>query len=184
MTDYPDTPDEISAAIARIEAEVAELQLATFDADDARRLGMILVRLAEERSLPVVIDVSRGELVVFRVAMPGAVPDNARWIARKTATVLRYGVPSLLVGLRPRVHGKRIEDAPWFDETELAAHGGAFPVHVQSVGLVATVAVSGLPQMDDHALVVEALRELVAQTRRSGHLRHTEGHDRTTITPR
>jgi uncharacterized protein (UPF0303 family) len=40
---------------------------------------------------------------------------------------------------------------------QYAAHGGAFPVHVEGVGVVGAVTVSGLPQADDHALVTEAI---------------------------
>ena len=175
MTEYPKDTEEIAAAISQIEAEMAELHLASFTADDARRLGLTLVRLAEERELPVAIDISRGDHVLFHVAMPGAKRSNADWIRRKTATVLHYGEPSLLVGLRPRLNGRRIEDDPWFDESRFAAHGGSFPVLVRSVGMVGTVTVSGLPQMDDHALVVEALRLMIAQTRAHGRLGHVDG---------
>ena len=38
-----------------------------------------------------------------------------------------------------------------------SSHGGSFPLHVAGVGCVGAVTVSGLPQRDDHALVVEAL---------------------------
>nr|BFE72411.1 hypothetical protein GCM10020092_057120 [Actinoplanes digitatis] len=43
------------------------------------------------------------------------------------------------------------------DPADFAAHGGAFPVRVPNVGVVGVVTVSGLPQADDHALVVEAI---------------------------
>src|SRR5579883_2636195 len=48
------------------------------------------------------------------------------------------------------------------DPDLFAAHGGAFPVLVAGVGLVGTVAVSGLPQLEDHLLVVEALQAFLA----------------------
>jgi uncharacterized protein (UPF0303 family) len=38
-----------------------------------------------------------------------------------------------------------------------AAHGGAFPIRIREVGVVGCVAVSGLPQADDHAFVVEMI---------------------------
>lgn len=174
MTEYPQGNAEIAAAISRIEAELAELQLASFTADDARRLGMILVELAEERRLPVAIEIARGEHLLFHVAMPGATPDNTDWIRRKSAAVRRYTVPSLLVGLRPRLGGRRIEDDPWFDERRMAAAGGSFPIQVRGVGMVGTVTVSGLPQMDDHLLVVEALRRCLAETRAHGRVGHAD----------
>jgi uncharacterized protein (UPF0303 family) len=43
------------------------------------------------------------------------------------------------------------------DPADYAAHGGAFPVRIRNVGVVAVVTVSGLPQAEDHALVVTAL---------------------------
>ncbi len=41
--------------------------------------------------------------------------------------------------------------------TEFAAHGGSFPIAIVGSGVIGSVAVSGLPQREDHELVVEAL---------------------------
>ena len=38
---------------------------------------------------------------------------------------------------------------------DYAAHGGCFPVHIEGVGIVGTITVSGIPQRDDHGFVVE-----------------------------
>jgi uncharacterized protein (UPF0303 family) len=43
---------------------------------------------------------------------------------------------------------------------DYAMDGGAFPLFVEGVGCVGTVAVSGLPQREDHALVVDVLGEM------------------------
>ena len=42
------------------------------------------------------------------------------------------------------------------------AAGGAFPIRVRGVGLVGTVTVSGLPQLEDHRLVVTTLERFLA----------------------
>ena len=151
----------LEAFIARIEAEIRELQFPGFSLDDSLNLGLLLVELGKERGLPIAIDITKGEQVLFHVALPGATPDNGHWIRAKQRTAARYEVPSLLVGLRGRLRGGRIEDQGWFDETRYAAHGGSFPVYVTGVGAVATVTVSGLPQVQDHDLVVEALRNIL-----------------------
>lgn len=162
MTDPQATRHEIADAVASIEAEMDELQLEHFTNDDAHRLGLLLLGWAKERDLPIAIDVTRGTQTVFHVAMERTSADNDDWLRRKTRAVQRFGIPSLLIGLRPRLNGKRIEDEPWFDERRYSAHGGAFPVLVRGVGMVATVAVSGLSQEEDHALAVDGLRALAA----------------------
>lgn len=43
---------------------------------------------------------------------------------------------------------------------DFAVAGGGFPILVEGVGCVGAVIVSGLPQRDDHALVVEILAEM------------------------
>ncbi|MDZ7904976.1 MAG: heme-binding protein [Cypionkella sp.] len=47
-------------------------------------------------------------------------------------------------------------------EADYADAGGAVPVQVAGVGVVAVVTVSGLPQLDDHALVISAMRDYLA----------------------
>lgn len=158
----PDTSDEqppssLEALIERVEEEVRTLQLASFNQEDALALGLLIVELATERELPVAVDIRRSSHVLFHVSLPGATPDNDVWVEKKARTAERFAVPSLLVGLRGRRGGGRIEHNVWFDESSYAAHGGAFPVYVRGTGQVATVTVSGLPQKEDHDLVVEAL---------------------------
>ncbi|WP_086460551.1 heme-degrading domain-containing protein [Agreia sp. VKM Ac-1783] len=157
----PATPEEFAALAARIEDEITQLQVDAFGPADALRLGLILVRRGTEGALPIAIDIRRGEHILFHAALEGAQADNDVWIARKARSVERYGIPSLLLGTRPKIAGKRIENEGWFDQMSYAAHGGGFPVSVKGVGMVAVVTVSGLPQIDDHDLVVAALREFV-----------------------
>ena len=46
--------------------------------------------------------------------------------------------------------------------SQFAAHGGAFPILLRGTGCIGTVAVSGLPQLEDHRLVVETLKAFLA----------------------
>ena len=150
--------DDLDALIAEIEQQEAELVFTSFTNDDAWELGCRVVDLAVDRSLPVTIDISRGQQQLFHSAMPGTVAHNDSWIRRKNATVREFGVSSFLAGLRAEALGHHFDDAPWIDPMRFAGHGGAFPITVTGVGLVGTLTVSGLPQADDHALAVGAIR--------------------------
>lgn len=158
----PDFPGEQSESalrslISRIEDEARTLRFNRFDQAHALALGMLLVDFGTSRKLPIAIDLRRSRHVLFHASLTGATPDNDAWIERKSRTAERYCEPSLLVGLRGRAGGGRLEDNGWFDQRLFASHGGAFPIHVNGVGVVATVTVSGLLQQADHDLVVEAL---------------------------
>ena len=74
--------------------------------------------------------------------------------------VRRFGHSSLYVGRLCRDGGTTIEEKYGVPTADYAAHGGAFPLLVRDVGPVGVVAVSGLPQLEDHALVVWGLRSL------------------------
>lgn len=154
MSDYPPS-DELLAQEER-------LVFPAFTHDDAWTLGSALVELARERALPVAIDIRRGDQQLFHHARPGTSPDNASWIERKTNVVRRFGHSSLLVGQRHRERGTTFEDATGLPRDTYAAHGGAFPITVAGAGIVGTVTVSGLPQVEDHQLVVEAVERFLA----------------------
>jgi uncharacterized protein (UPF0303 family) len=133
-----------------------------FDNDTAIDLGMLLVSMARERSLPITIDVSRAGQQIFHVALPGTVADNDHWVARKIAVVMRFGHSSFYMGRSTAARGVSFEARYLVDPRQFAPHGGCFPIVVEGTGLVGTVTVSGLPQEDDHALVVEALTRFLA----------------------
>lgn len=149
--------DDIIGNISQVEQQEHDLVFSTFSNDDAWRLGCLLVELAQERDLPVTVDIRRGTQQLFHAARPGTTPDNDSWIQRKVRVVERFGASSFLVGLRAKAAGTTFTAQHDLPLQEFAAHGGAFPVRVHDVGIVGVVTVSGLPQADDHALVVEAL---------------------------
>ena len=143
-------------------AQEERLVFGAFTHDDAWALGSLLVQLARERDLPVAIDIRRGDQQLFHHARPGTSPDNASWIERKTNVVRRFGHSSLLIGQRHRDRGTTFEDAGGLPRDTYAAHGGSFPITVTGAGIIGTVTVSGLPQVQDHNLVVEAVQRFLA----------------------
>ena len=146
--------------IASIEAEQARLILPRFSEDTAWELGQIMVGLA--KGLPVVINIRNANRTFFHAALPGSQPGNDNWARRKSNTALMTGIPSMLVGLR-NAERKRTLAVDGLAEADYADHGGAVPIRVTGVGMVAVATVSGLPQAEDHALVIRALEALSAK---------------------
>ncbi|WP_374372558.1 heme-degrading domain-containing protein [Tabrizicola sp.] len=147
--------------IAELETEFARLDLDRFDEDAALRLGQILVELASTGKMPVVINIRTADRTLFHAALPGSAPLNDLWARRKSNLALMFQLPSLLVGQQHKAkdetlarHGLRAED--------YADNGGAVPIKVRGAGVVAVATVSGLPQVEDHKLVVRAIRTLMA----------------------
>ncbi|HEX2073660.1 MAG TPA: heme-degrading domain-containing protein [Geodermatophilus sp.] len=144
-------------SLAELAAEEERLQLSSFTNDDAWELGSALVAAARRAQAPVAVDITRNHHRLFHAALPGATPDNAAWIERKSRVVDRFGHSSLYVRQASVERGTTFEEEFGLDPALYAAHGGAFPVIVRSVGPVGVVAVSGLPQLADHRMVVAAL---------------------------
>jgi uncharacterized protein (UPF0303 family) len=144
--------------LAQLAAEEEELQFSGFSNDDAWELGSALVTAGREQGLPIAVDISRNRHQLFHASLPGTTPDNDSWIQRKTRVVDRFGHSSLYVRQASIERGTTFEAEFGLDQERYAAHGGAFPIIVRSVGPVGAVVVSGLPQVADHRMVVAALR--------------------------
>jgi uncharacterized protein (UPF0303 family) len=149
----PLTPQDVLAQEHR-------LTLASFDNDDAIDLGLVALSLGRRRALPIVVEVRGVEQVLFRAALPGSSVANDAWIARKARLVERLGHASVYYRLLHEAAGQTFTELTGLPEQEYAAHGGGFPISVVATGRVGVIVVSGLPHLDDHALVVECLETL------------------------
>ncbi len=153
-TPFP-TPDEILAQESR-------LTLPACSVEDALTIGRWLLARGEERGLSIAIEVWHGERLVFRAARPGTNAHNDLYLAGKRRVVEHFGHASLYERLRHEVSGTTFEQATSLAFPDYAPHGGGFPLLVRGTGRVGVALVSGLPQQDDHALVVEALEAFLA----------------------
>jgi uncharacterized protein (UPF0303 family) len=142
-------------------AEEERLVFAHFDYQTAWDLGSAMRAHALEAALPVAISIRRNGQRLFHTALPGSAPDNDAWLERKSAVVDRYGHSSYFIGCQSRARGGNFDVDSRLDNNLFAAHGGAFPMLIRSTGCVGTIAVSGLPQVDDHRFVVAELERFI-----------------------
>jgi uncharacterized protein (UPF0303 family) len=143
--------------------EERELQFMKFNEDTAWKIGSRLVERSISNDLPVTIDITRGGHQLFHASLRGTSPDNDEWIKRKVRLVYRFGHSSFYMGQLLKSKGKRLEEAYLLSESEFAPHGGSFPVIVKDTGVIGTITASGLPQEDDHKLVVQAIRDYLVR---------------------
>ena len=146
-----------------LEQQEQELQFSEFTSESAFDIGMRIINKARERKLAITTDITRNGHQLFHFAFDGTGPDNDQWIIRKNRVVNRFNKSSYRMGIELRDSGSTMEEALLISSMEYAAHGGAFPIIIKHVGVVGTITVSGLAQQDDHALVVEVLKEYLGQ---------------------
>ncbi len=154
-------PPALIADVAELEAQFSQLQFSEFSHEDSLALGMELAARAEEQELPMAISVYMGEQRMFHYACVGTTAENDLWLERKRKSVYRFREPSFLVGQRYAAEGKN-----FYLETGLSddyvAHGGGFPIVVNGE-FVGAVMVSGIPHEQDHAFIVEAMTDFIAE---------------------
>lgn len=143
--------------LATLLAEEERLAFDHFDFQTAWELGSALRVRAAIAELPVAIAIRRNGQRLFHAALPGSSADNDAWLDRKAAVVDRYLHSSYYVGCLFRSNGGDFDNGARLDRNLYAAHGGAFPLTVRAAGCIGTIAVSGLPQVDDHNFVVSEL---------------------------
>ncbi len=145
--------------LEKIALQEKRLRFQHFDSEVAWVLGTALKAAAEKIQAVVAIDIQLHGFALFSYAMPGTTPDNLEWIRRKRNTVMRYHRSSYAIGLKHERAGTTLQGSTGLDLRDYSTHGGCFPINVLGTGCVGTITVSGLPQREDHALVVSALQD-------------------------
>jgi uncharacterized protein (UPF0303 family) len=148
--------------IKEIAQQEREIVFDRFTNQDAWNLGTLLVERARKIGAPLIIDITRGDQCLFRYSLEGTSWNNETWVLRKSRLTRRFGKSSFRVGLELRRQGETLESRQGLSLSEYADHGGAFPLSVYGVGVVGAVTVSGLPEEEDHAFVVDGIRAFLA----------------------
>lgn len=143
--------------LERLVLQEQRLRFTEFDEGTAWELGMKLRSFALARKLPIVIDIRLANRQLFHAAFAGTTPDNSEWVRRKSNVVLRYFKSSYRMGRELAAKSATLDADRGVSLMDYAPHGGSFPIHVEGMGVIGAVTVSGLPQREDHNLVVEAL---------------------------
>ncbi len=143
--------------VAKIIAQEATLVLDRFDESVAFALGSQLRERALAENLGIIIDIRTFDRPLFYAALPGSAAANQEWARRKINALKHYLKSSYRLALEKKNDNGVPEPREGLSATDYVFAGGAFPIRVRDAGIVGAIAVSGLPQRQDHAVVVDAL---------------------------
>ena len=151
---------DIHDDIARIAEQERRLVFTRFDGATAWALGSSLREMAQAQGAAVTVEIRVAHETIFFFAMPGTTPANADWARRKRNTVDLLQRSSYGIGRELQRDNTTLEEKMGLPKRDYASHGGCFPITLEGAGCIGTVTVSGLPQRDDHNMVVTALAPL------------------------
>jgi uncharacterized protein (UPF0303 family) len=150
------TPDP-AQDLAILAQQESVLRFATFTPDTAWQLGNRLRDALLAREAGGTVEIEFADQLLFACATVGAKPNQADWIRRKRNTVRHFARSSYAVGRQLDLDNQTLEARHGLALADYAAHGGGFPIFLAGSECVGTIIVSGLPQRDDHNLVVTAI---------------------------
>jgi uncharacterized protein (UPF0303 family) len=142
--------------VAAIAAQEERLVFERIDADLALAIGLDIRARVAAAGKGVVIDLRLWDRRLFWFAMPGTTASNEDWVRRKVNAVRQFQRSPYRLG---QEKGGRLLPVEFGPEAvaECVLAGGGFPLFVRGVGCVGAVTVSGLPERQDHEVVVAGL---------------------------
>jgi len=146
--------------LKELEEQERLLQFTEFSNETALRIGMMLAEKAKKENKIIVIDISRSNgQQLFHYELEGTCEDNGHWPTRKANVVNRFGHSSLYIGTRLKRDGETLHGNLFLEPSEYSAYGGSFPIIIKNAGIIGTITVAGLPDVEDHNLVVTCIKE-------------------------
>ncbi len=138
-----------------------KLLFESFSQSEALKLGSFIYDKSKECSGPVAIEIRINRLTVFCFYPDGTNENNMLWLKAKAKTVDMTQKSSLRFWIDVQLSGSSAESKR-MPEREYACCGGGFPLMVRNAGVIGTICVSGLPHLEDHKLIVDALEEYLS----------------------
>ncbi len=149
--------------IAKIIEQEKMLVFPAFDEETAFALGTLAREIAIAEGLGVVIDVRLWNRPLFYAALPGSTAANPEWARRKINVVQRLMKSTYRLVLEQERPDRAFAPFHAMPIEDYVLAGGGFPITVKGAGVIGAIAVSGLPEREDHNLVVGALCKHLGQ---------------------
>lgn len=143
--------------IAKVAEQEKRLVFTAFDEATAFEIGSALRERGLAEDMPIVIQISVWDRLLFYAALPGSSSSNADWVRRKVNVVKMFQKSTYRMVLEQDRPDRTFKPGAGLSPQEYVLAGGGFPIMIKGVGAVGAIGVSGLPEREDHGIVVDAL---------------------------
>jgi len=143
--------------IAIIAEQERRLVFPRFDEATAFSIGSAIRERALAESLGIIVDIQLWDRPLFYAALPGSTASNANWARRKRNVVRMFMKSTYRMVLEQQRPDRSFKIGEGLDVADYVLAGGGFPITVEGAGVIGCIAVSGLPEREDHGVVVAAL---------------------------
>lgn len=143
--------------IALIQKQEETLIFPAFDEAVAFKIGSAIRDRALAENFPIIVDIRTFDRPLFYAAMPGSNASNPDWARRKINVVKRFLKSTYRMVLEQQRPDRTFKVGEGLDIADYVLAGGGFPINVKGAGVIGAITVSGLPERDDHGVVVEAI---------------------------
>lgn len=132
--------------------------LPSFTIKDAEVLGSFVKKVASENLEKITIEISHGNRLVYLRAGNETGYENDYLAGLKRNVTVHHHHSSMYMRLLYEANAEAYLIENGLSQLEYSILGGAFPIFVESVGFVGTIAVSGMPMIQDHGICYEGLK--------------------------
>jgi uncharacterized protein (UPF0303 family) len=143
--------------IAAVAEQEKQLSFTAFDEATAFTIGSAIRERGLAEKMPIVIQVSVWDRLLFFAALPGSSSSNADWARRKINVVKMFQKSTYRMVLEQNSPDRAFKTGHGLPVTDYVLAGGGYPVMIKGVGAVGAFGVSGLPEREDHGVIVDAL---------------------------
>ncbi|MGF7005680.1 heme-degrading domain-containing protein [Aminobacter sp. BE322] len=152
--------------VKKIAEQEARLVFDGFDEAAAFEIGSAIRARGLAEKFPIVVDIRLWDRTLFYCALPGSTVSNTEWARRKFNVVRMFHRSSYRMVLTKAREDRTFPVGEALPIEDYVLAGGGFPIRVKGTGVIGSIAVSGLPERQDHEVVVAAIADHLGIDRR------------------
>ncbi|CAM1362998.1 heme-degrading domain-containing protein [Tenacibaculum xiamenense] len=134
-----------------------KITLQKFSNNSALKMGLKIIDLARERNQKIAIEICRLNHSIFLYVDDTLPADKHNWLKRKANVAKHFEESSLSVKNDLKNGNMTLEGTFQLSNKDYLAKGGSIPLFVENAGMIGTITVSGLSDVEDHQIIIDSL---------------------------